>query len=229
MAERAPAVAIPGGGARRRVAIVVFDEVEVLDFAGPFEVLAAVRFDEATRRESVSPYEVIVAGVTPGLVHCRGGLKVQPDCTIDDLDPAALDTLLVPGGYGVRPLLKDAGFIDWLRRAGPQPRRLASVCTGSLLLAEAGQLDGLDATTHWKSLDWMARDWPAVRVRRERHWVVDGRVATSAGISAGLDLALKLVEADFGAALARATARHMELAYPEDDRRRVAVDEPPGP
>ena len=214
------------GGVRRRIAIVVFDEVEVLDFAGPFEVFSALRLDEATRRESASPYEVIVAGVRPGLVHCRGGLKVQPDCTIGELDPASLDTLVVPGGYGVRPLLKDPGFLAWLRVAAPGPRRLASVCTGSLLLAEAGQLDGVRATTHWKSLEWMARDWPSVRVQREPHWVIDGRIATSAGISAGLDLALKLVEADFGEVLARATAKHMELAYPEGDRRRVAVDEP---
>ena len=206
---------------RRRVAILVFDEVEVLDFAGPFEVFSVVRFDEATRRESVSPYEVIVAGVEPGPVHCRGGLRVQPDCTIAELDPASLDTLLVPGGYGTRPLLQDAGLLAWLRQAAPQARRLASVCTGSLLLAETGQLDGLAATTHWMSLDRMARDWPQVRVQRERHWVVDGRVATSAGISAGIDLALKLVEADFGAALARATAAYMEYPFPEDDARRL--------
>lgn len=221
--------ALDGATPRRRVAIVVFDEVEVLDFAGPFEVFSALRFDEATRRETASPYEVIVAGVKPGLVHCRGGLKVQPDCTIDTLDAASLDTLVIPGGYGVRPLLQHAAFLDWLRGAAPQPRRLASVCTGSLLLAEAGQLDGHAATTHWKSLDWMARDWPSVRVQRERHWVIDGRIASSAGISAGMDLALKLIEADFGEALARATARHMELAYPEDDRRRVTVDEPSRP
>lgn len=208
---------------RRRVAIVVFDEVEVLDFAGPFEVFSALRLEEATRRESSSPYEVIVAGVKPGLVHCRGGLKVQPECTVGDLDPATLDTLVVPGGYGVRPLLQDAGFLDWLRMAAPRPRRLASVCTGSLLLAEAGQLDGVQATTHWKSLDWMARDWPAVQVQRERHWIIDGRIATSAGISAGIDLALKLVEADFGDALARATAAHMEYPWPEHDRRRLAA------
>ncbi|WP_397608655.1 DJ-1/PfpI family protein [Silanimonas sp.] len=206
---------------RPRIAIVVFDEVEVLDFAGPFEVLSALRLDEATRRDSASPYEVIVAGVQPGLVHCRGGLKVQPDTTIAELDPAALDTLLVPGGYGVRPLLQDAAFLAWLRRAAPQPRRLASVCTGSLLLAEAGQLDGVRATTHWKSLDWMARDWPSVQVQRERHWVVDGRVATSAGISAGIDLSLKLIEADFGEDLARATAAHMEYPWPESDARRL--------
>jgi transcriptional regulator GlxA family with amidase domain len=211
---------------RRRIAILVFDEVEVLDFAGPFEVLAALRLDEATRRETESPYDVSVVGVREGLVRCRGGLKVQPDGVIDDLDVSSLDTLLVPGGYGVRALLEDADFIDWLRAAGHAPRRLASVCTGSLLLAEAGLLDGCAATTHWKSLDWMARDWPAVRVQRERHWVVDGRIATSAGISAGLDLALKLIEADFGEALARATAKHMELAYPDCDRRRVAVDGP---
>ena len=167
---------------------------------------------------------MIVAGVRPGLVHCRGGLKVQPDTTIAELDPASLDTLVVPGGYGVRPLLQEPGFLAWLRRAAPQPRRLASVCTGSLLLAEAGQLDGVRATTHWKSLDWMARDWPSVRVQREAHWVIDGRVATSAGISAGIDLALKLIEADFGEALARATAAHMEYPWPQSVARRLPAD-----
>lgn len=210
--------------ARRRVAIVVFDEVEVLDFAGPFEVFSALRLDEAKRRESSSPYDVVVAGAAPGIVHCRGGLKVQPDCAVGDLDPASLDTLMVPGGYGVRPLLQDPAFLAWLRLAGPQPRRLASVCTGSLLLAEAGQLDGVQATTHWKSLDWMARDWPSVLVQRGRHWVIDGRIATSAGISAGIDLALKLIEADFGEALARATAAHMEYPWPGSDARRLPVD-----
>ncbi len=209
---------------RRRVAIVVFDEVEVLDVAGPFEVFSALRLDEATRRESASPYEVLVAEVRPGLVQCRGGLKVQPDCTIAELDAASLDTLVVPGGYGVRPLLQDAAFLAWLRDAAPRPRRLVSVCTGSLLLAEAGQLDGVPATTHWKSLDWMARDWPSVLVQRDRHWVIDGRVATSAGISAGIDLALKLVEADFGADLARATAAHMEYPWPASDARRLPID-----
>jgi transcriptional regulator GlxA family with amidase domain len=197
--------------ARRRVAIVVFDEVEVLDFAGPFEVFSALRLDETTRRESTSPYEVLVAGV-------------KPDCTIAELDPASLDTLVVPGGYGVRPLLQDAAFLGWLRDAAPMPRRLASVCTGSLLLAETGQLDGVRATTHWKSLDWLARDWPSVHVQRDQHWVIDGRIASSAGISAGIDLALKLVEVDFGEALARATAAHMEYPWPEAAGRRVALD-----
>jgi transcriptional regulator GlxA family with amidase domain len=206
---------------RRKIAIVVFDEVEVLDFAGPFEVFSALRLDEATRRESASPYEVIVAGVNPGIVHCRGGLKVQPDTTIEALDASGLHTLMIPGGYGVRPLLKDEGFLHWLRKAAPQPTRLASVCTGSLLLAEAGQLDGLHATTHWLSLDWMARDWPSVRVQRERHFVIEGRVATSAGISAGIDLSLALIAEDFGEALALATARHMEYPYPEQNLRRV--------
>jgi len=209
---------------RPKIAIVVFDEVEVLDFAGPFEVFSALRFDEATRRESASPYEVIVAGVKPGIVHCRGGLKVQPDTTIDTLDASALHMLVIPGGYGVRPLLKDAEFLQWLRHAAPQPKRLVSVCTGSLLLAEAGQLDGLHATTHWLSLDWMARDWPKVFVERGRHFVIEGRVATSAGISAGIDLALALIAEDFGEPLARATARHMEYPYPDSYARRIQIE-----
>lgn len=206
---------------RRRIAIVVFDDVEVLDFAGPFEVFSALRCDEATRRESESPYEVILAGVKPGPVRCRGGLTISPDTTIESLDPSTLHTLLIPGGYGTRALLQDTAFISWLRGAGPQPQRLAAVCTGSLLLAQAGLLDGHAATTHWKSLDWMARDWPQVTVIRDRHWVMDGRTATSAGISAGIDLSLKLIETDFGEALARATAEYMEYPFPESDQRRL--------
>ncbi|GAB3733830.1 DJ-1/PfpI family protein [Silanimonas algicola] len=208
---------------RRRVAIVVFDEVEVLDFAGPFEVFSALRLDETNRRESASPYDVLLAGVAPGRVHGRGGLKVEPDCTVADLDPATLDTLVVPGGYGVRPLLQDAVFLEWLRAAAPLPRRLASVCTGSLLLAAAGQLDGRSATTHGQSLDRLARDWPSVLVERERRWVIDGRIATSAGISAGIDLALKLVAADYGETLARATAAYMEYPWPASDGRRLPM------
>lgn len=206
---------------RHRLAILLFDEVEVLDFAGPFEVFNALRLDETTRRESVSPYEVITVSVRPDTVHARGGLQVIADTHASRLDIASLDSLLIPGGYGTRALLADTGFIAWLREVGPRVPRLLSVCTGSLLLAQAGLLDGKSATTHWASLDWMQRDWPKVKVVRDRHFVFDGRIVSSAGISAGIDLALKIIEADHGEALARATARYMEYPYPESDARRV--------
>jgi transcriptional regulator GlxA family with amidase domain len=206
---------------RQRLAIIVFDEVEVLDFAGPFEVFSALRLDESTRRESVSPYDVVVVSTKPGIVNARGGLRIVPNCHIDELHLDDLHTLLIPGGYGTRALLKDAAFIDWLRDAGSKVQRLVSVCTGSLLLAEAGHLNSKQATTHWASLDWMQRDWPQVHVQREKHYVFDGRLASSAGISAGIDLSLKIIEIDHGETLARATANYMEYPYPENDQRRM--------
>lgn len=115
-------------------------------------------------------------------------------------------------------------MLDWLRVRAGETETLASVCTGSMLLGSAGLLDGLRATTHWRSLDWMRESFPAVTVEREKHVVQDGRVFTSAGISAGIDLALKIVPPHYwGETIARATARHMEYSYPESDARRIRV------
>ncbi len=202
---------------RRQVGILVFPEVEVLDFCGPFEVFSVARLDEATRRETPSPYDVQLIAEAPGIVRATGGLKVVADHGIADCPP--LDMLVVPGGWGVRRELSNDRLIGWI--AAQRARTMASVCTGSLLLGKAGYLQGKRATTHWMVLDWMRELFPETKVVDDEHVVEDGDLITSAGISAGVDMALRLVGRDHGEAIARATARYMEYPYPEDNRRRV--------
>ena len=112
-------------------------------------------------------------------------------------------------------------MLAWLRLRAPEVETLTSVCTGAMLLGAAGLLDGRRATTHWRSLDWMRESFPAVTVEYDQHVVEDGRVITSAGIAAGIDLALKVVARDCGEAVARATARHLEYPYPDSNTRRI--------
>jgi len=204
---------------RKRVGIVVFPDVEVLDFCGPFEVFSVTRLDEERRRETPSPFEVVLVAEAPGTVVASGGLRVTPDCTLDACPP--LDVLVVPGGWGTRRELHNERLLGWIRERAGQVETLTSVCTGSMLLGHAGLLDGRRATTHWRSLDWMRTSFPAVTVEDRLHVVEDGAVITSAGISAGIDMALRVVARYFGEPVARATARHMEYPFPEDNRRRV--------
>jgi transcriptional regulator GlxA family with amidase domain len=204
---------------RRRVGILVFPEVEVLDFCGPFEVFSATRLDEARRRDEPSPYDVVLAAEGPGAVVATGGLKAVPDHILDDCPP--LDVLVVPGGWGTRRELSNDRLVAWIAERAGRAATVASVCTGALLLGRAGLLEGRRATTHWKALDLMRELFPGVDVAEDRHFVEDGHIFTSAGISAGIDLALRIVARHHGEAVARATARHMEYPYPEDDRRRA--------
>jgi transcriptional regulator GlxA family with amidase domain len=207
---------------RKRVGIVVFDDIEVLDFCGPFEVFCAVRLNEEMRREEPSPFEVVLVAEKSGPVFAHGGLKVIPDHTFYTCP--RLDILVVPGGWGTRREIKSAVMLDWLRQRAAEVETLTSVCTGAMLLGFAGLLDGHRATTHWKSLDWMRDSFPSVAVEYDQHVVEDGRVLTSAGISAGIDMALKTVARYCGEPVARATAKHMEYPYPDSNARRVAVE-----
>jgi transcriptional regulator GlxA family with amidase domain len=204
---------------RRRVGIVVFPEVEVLDFCGPFEVFSAARLDEAKRREGPSPFDVIVVAESREAVTATGGLRVLPDTDLRGCP--LLDVLVVPGGWGTRKEVNNERLIGWLRRRAVEAELVASVCTGSFLLAQAGLLAGRRATTHWRSLDRLAETYPDVTVVRDEHVVEDDTLITSAGISAGIDMALRVVARLHGEAVARATARHMEYPYPADNRRRV--------
>jgi transcriptional regulator GlxA family with amidase domain len=204
---------------RRRVGILVFHEVEVLDFCGPFEVFATTRLDESRRREEPSPYEVVLVAEGRDVVVASGGLKVIPDRTPEDCPP--LDVLLVPGGWGTRREIGNRRLLSWIAETGRRIETLASVCTGSMLLGMAGLLDGRRATTHWKALPWMRQSFPDVTVVEDQHIVEDGDVLTSAGISAGIDLALRIVARHHGEEIARATARHMEYPYPVENKRRV--------
>jgi transcriptional regulator GlxA family with amidase domain len=204
---------------RRSVGILVFDGVEVLDFCGPFEVFSVVRLVEERRREDPSPFEVILVAERQAVVTATGGLKVTPDVSLASCPP--LDVLVVPGGWGTRRELGNPVLREWIAERGRQVETLTSVCTGAMLLGHTGLLDGRHATTHWRSLDWMSESFPRVTVERNLHVVEDGNVLTSAGISAGIDMALRVVARYHGEAIARATARHMEYPYPEDNRRRI--------
>lgn len=204
---------------RARVGILIFPDVEVLDFCGPFEVFSTTRLDESRRREDQSPFEVLLVAEGTEAVRATGGLRVLPDHTLASCP--RLDLLVVPGGWGTRAGLENQALIDWIAARGAQVSTLTSVCTGAMLLGRAGLLDGRHATTHWRSLDWMRESYPKVTVEREQHVVEDGNVFTSAGISAGIDMALRVVARHCGEAVARSTARHMEYPYPDDNRRRV--------
>jgi transcriptional regulator GlxA family with amidase domain len=204
---------------RRTVGILVFPDVEVLDFCGPFEVFSVTRLNEANRRQDPSPYEVLLVAERTGVVVATGGLKVVPDHGFEDCPP--LDLLVVPGGWGTRKEMINDRLIAWIAERARLGSAVTSVCTGSLLLARAGLLDGRRATTHWKVIDEMRKWFPAVHVVDDQHVVDEGDRLTSAGISAGIDLALRVVARHHGEAVARATAAHMEYPFPEENRRRV--------
>lgn len=207
---------------RKRVGILVFPEVEVLDFCGPFEVFSVTRLDEGKRREEASPFEPILIAESLEAVVASGGLRVLPDATLESCP--ALDILVVPGGWGTRKEIENRALINWIAEKGGQVETLTSVCTGSMLLGSAGLLEGRRATTHWRALDWMRQSFPSVTVEDNLHVVEDGHVITSAGISAGIDMALQVVVRYYGDSVARATARNMEYPFSDDNTRRIRLD-----
>ncbi|MFF8731352.1 GlxA family transcriptional regulator [Streptomyces sp. NPDC015171] len=185
--------------AQRNVLLTLFEGLQSLDVTGPLEVFAGA--------ESHTPgsYRIRTASVDGAPVRASSGLVLVPDGSLADAgDP---HTLLVPGGEGSRD--PDPRLVEWLRVHGPRASRLVSVCTGAIPLARAGLLDGRRVTTHWAYCEALARDHPAVRVDPDPIFVRDGRVATSAGVTAGIDLALALVEEDLGRETALTIARHL--------------------
>lgn len=194
------------------VAILLFDGVEVLDFAGPFEVFSRTRLvpGVASRRgDETAPFRVFTVAQQSRTVVATGGLRVLPDHDFSTAPQA--DLLVIPGGFGTRALLEDASVLAWIRAQAAGARHLTSVCTGSLLLARAGLLAGRRATTHWGALDLLASLDPSVVVEPAER-VVDDGVLTSAGVSAGIDMAFALVERLYGASVADETAKYIE--YP---------------
>jgi len=192
------------------VGIFIFEDVEALDFAGPFEVFSRTRLEgglESRRSPATAPFDVFTVARSRHPVRATGGLEVTPKYAFDDAP--SIDLLVVPGGFGTRSLLQDGPTLDWIRRTAASCRKLTSVCTGSLLLARAGLLDGKRATTHWGALDLLAELGPKVMVDRERR-VVDDGVITSAGVASGMDMAFYVVEQLQGKAVADETARYIE-------------------
>ena len=206
---------------RKRVGIIIFPMVEVLDFCGPFEVFSVTRLGEGLNPGDPSPFEVLLVAQTAATVTTTGGMQVTPHATFDACPP--LDILVVPGGWGTRAEMNNQAMLDFVRQQAARVETLTSVCTGSLVLGNAGLLDCLRATTHWRSLVMMQEKFPRITVDRESHVVEDGRVFTSAGISAGIDMALKVVARHHGETVARETARNMEYPYPDSNLRRVVL------
>jgi transcriptional regulator GlxA family with amidase domain len=196
----------PSAPAPRRIEIVAFPGVQLLDVAGPLQAFAAAN-DGAAMRGAPAPYRLTVVARPGGPVASSSGLKLvaEPPPPPD----APVDTLIVAGGFGVDAAIEDAAFLAWLAARAEAPRRLVSVCSGALLLAAIGALDGRRAATHWGRCAELARRFPAVRVEDDPIFVRDGRVWTSAGVTAGVDLALALIEEDLGRATALAVARQL--------------------
>lgn len=191
---------------QRRVVVVVYSGAQALDITGPIEV-----FDTANRLlpRSGAPYRIEFVSIDAPLVRTSSGVMIEAAPLEAGHGP--IDTLLVPGGWSLRDALKNRALVSWIGQAAARSRRVASVCGGSFLLAEAGLLDGRRATTHWAYCEEMACRYPDVTVDPEPIFVWDGRFVTSAGVSTGIDMALALVEADHGAALALETARFLVL------------------
>ena len=191
----------------RTVAILVFDDVEVLDFCGPFEV-----FSVTGRHESPRPFRVYTVAERPGPVTARNGLRVLPDHSLIDAPPA--DLLVVPGGQGTRREMHNVPLLEWIGARAAEGELTLSVCTGALLLAKAHLLDGLSATTHHGAIDLLREAAPCTQVEPGRRLVDNGRVITSAGVAAGIDMACYVVARLLGQDVAEETARYMEYPWP---------------
>jgi transcriptional regulator GlxA family with amidase domain len=187
-------------GGVRRILILGFDDVQSLDVTGPTEVFSLAG------RVADAPYEVELVAPTVQPITTNSGLTFVPKRTAHAVR-GPVDTLVVAGGSGVERAVEDDRLVRWVARTAGRVRRVASVCTGAFLLAEAGVLDGRRAATHWAGCDELARRYPAVDVDHDSIFVRDGDVWTSAGVTAGMDLALALVEEDFGRDVALDVAR----------------------
>ena len=193
-----------------KVVLLAYPDLQVLDLSGPLEFFARATRLLRDEGRSHPGYSVTVVGTSTGPITGSSGFRFLPDTTWRDLR-GEVDTLLVIGGRGVEAMLGDRPLLAWLRKMSGRVRRLGSVCTGAFLLAEAELLDGRSATTHWSRAGDLARRYPRVRVQDDRIWVRDGNVYTSAGVSAGMDLALALIEEDLGSEVALGVARAMVM------------------
>ncbi len=198
----------------RTVAILLFNEIEVLDFAGPFEV-----FGVAGQPGEPKPFHVFTVAER-GPVYARNGLSLNPTYLLNDHPKA--DIMIVPGGggqhadgtpYGSRREMANPAVLNWVRRTGASAELIMSVCTGSFILGKAGLLDGLAATTHFMAVEGMKQAAPKTELRPTERYVDNGKVITSAGISAGIDMSLYVVGRLLGKDVANETARYMQYDY----------------
>jgi transcriptional regulator GlxA family with amidase domain len=193
-----------------KIGILLFDDVEVLDFAGPFEVFSVTAWLDQTASSSPleKPFIVKTISEDGSLVNARNGLRVQPDYSF--VDAPRFDILIVPGGIGTRREINNDNMIKWILDQKAHVQFMTSVCTGALLLAKAGLLNHKKATTHWGSYDRLQNEFPDVIVERNVKFVDEGNILTSGGISAGINLSFHLVKRLLGKEIAQQTAKHME-------------------
>ena len=195
------------------VAIFVFPDVEVLDFAGPYEVFTtASRVFKRKNTSEPDPFSVFTVAREIGTIRARAGLVVTPDYTFTNHLP--IDLLIIPGGI-IAAELETPAVRQWIKRTAAITTLTASVCTGSFLLAQAGLLEGKSATTHWEDVGDLKAMFPSLTVIEHRRWVDEGAIVTSAGISAGIDMSLHLVARLCSRELALNTARQMDFDWHE--------------
>ena len=224
--EGKPPRAVVGKGAfvadaaRRNVGILLFPDVELLDFAGPHEAFSAAQ------RDMGGLFNTFTVAERPGELRTPSGLRVTPDYTLETAP--RIDILVVPGGIGTRREVDNPRLIAWIGQIAAGAELTTSVCTGSFLLARAGLLDGKRATTHWGSVARMRDAFPRVDVLDNARWVDDGAVVSAAGVSAGIDMALHVIERLCGAEAAASSARLMEYDYwtlgEQPDARQATTD-----
>ncbi|MDI1296514.1 MAG: AraC family transcriptional regulator, partial [bacterium] len=189
----------------RHVVIVLFEDAKLLDVAGPMQVFNDARDDEGQRA-----YRVTLASAGGGPIVTDTGAALATE-RLDDIETAAIDTLLIAGGATALATAKSVPLRTWLKANAEIPRRLGSICYGAFILAELGFLDGRPATTHWAVCDFLASEYPAVSVTADAIYVVADRIWTSAGVTAGIDMAVAMVEQDLGHSAALALARDLVL------------------
>jgi transcriptional regulator GlxA family with amidase domain len=195
-----------------RIAIFLFEDIEVLDFAGPYEVFTTAS-RVAQKKGLMLPFTVFSVAAARHAVCTRAGMKVMPDVTFTD--SPAIDVLIIPGGVVAAEVDKPE-VIAWIKNAAENARLTASVCTGVFLLAKAGIVNNQNVTTHWEDIADLRQQFPHLKVNEGVRWVEAGEIVTSAGISAGIDMSLHLVERLAGRELALATARQMEFDWQEN-------------
>ena len=191
---------------QRHLALFVFDEVEVLDFAGPFEVFSVTQW-----QNEVKPFRVSLVGQKPGPILARNGFSINPHYGLDDHPHA--DIVLVPGGFGTRRAMHNPVVLDWVRKQSQTAELVLSVCTGSLVLGAAGLLDGLPATTHHLRYDLLRQTAPKCQVQDNQRVVDAGKIVTSGGIAAGIDMSFHVVARLLGKNVAQETAEYMEYPW----------------
>ena len=193
----------------RTVVFLAVPELQILDLVGPMEVFHGA--DRIARAQGRTGYRLAVVSASPGHLTTSGGLGIHADPLPDPAD--RIDTLVLPGGDGARATPVDSAAVRWVRAAAPQTRRVATVCTGSFLAGRAGLLDGKQVATHWQRTGMLQAEFPTAKVDPDRLYLQDGDLWSSGGVTAGIDLALAMVEQDHTAEIAQLVARHLVLSW----------------